>query len=143
MASSLPRRNRFGWVVSCGLALEALLGSGNRSSAQLVAPATRPAAANARALLAVPAPEKADAAGGDAVWQRAIATHAALLNDPAVIRTAVESDEVRASAWYAAFAGGPGAADRAAAALAKAVTARAVPGTSLIEVVTTAPVADA
>jgi hypothetical protein len=107
--------------------------SGGTAHAQLgksdTAPA--PAAEPVRALLQVDAPAGKEAP--DALWQRTINTHAALLHEPGLLRAVVASDEVHKTGWYAQFKG-DNADAKAAVALARSLAVRPVQDTALIEV---------
>jgi hypothetical protein len=115
------------------LGMVGFLTSGGTARAQLgkSEPAPAGAAEPVRALLQVDLP--AGKEGPDALWQRTINTHTALLHEPGLLRTVVASDEVRKTNWYGQFKG-DGADTKAAAALGRSLAVRPVPDTALIEV---------
>lgn len=101
------------------------------------APATEPV----RALLQVDPPAGKEAL--DAVWQRTVNTHTAMLREQHLLRNVAASDEVHKTGWYGQFKGADADA-KAAAALARVLIVRPVQDTELIEVKTSVePPADA
>lgn len=94
-----------------------------------------------RALLQVDPPAGKEAP--DALWQRTINTHTAMLREPHLLRTVAASEEVHKTGWYAQFKGADADA-KATAALTKVLIVRPVQETALIEVRTSVePAADA